>query len=59
MSLGPRPGGRLKSVVSAPKEQRRLLLGGPGPSGGMVDLDENSSSDDDPVTEPTRTVSDR
>jgi len=57
MSLGPRPGGRVKSVVSAPKEQRRPL-GGPGPSGGMVDLDESSSSDD-PVTEPTRTSSDR
>jgi len=57
MRLGPRPGGRVKSVVSAPKEQRRLL-GGPGPSGGMVDLDE-SSGEDDPVTEPTRTLSDR
>jgi len=55
MSLGPRPGGRVKSVVSAPKEQRRLL-GGLGPSDGIVDLDESSSSDDDPVTEPTRTL---
>jgi len=46
----------VKSVVSAPKDHRRLL-GGPGPSGSMVDLDE-SSSDDDPLTEPTGTSSD-
>ena len=47
----------MKSVVSAPKDQRRLL-GGPGSSGGMVDLDE-SSEDDDLVPEPARTSSDR
>jgi hypothetical protein len=50
MSLGPRPGGRVKSVVSAPKGPQRRLLGGPSPSGGMVDLDESSDDDDDPVT---------
>ncbi|KAH9984300.1 hypothetical protein BJV77DRAFT_1072230 [Russula vinacea] len=52
IKLGPRPGGRIRSVVSAPapKEKSKVLVsenerGGHG--GGMVDLDE-SSGDEEP-----------
>ena len=52
--LGPRPGERVRSVVSAPtKEKFKLsaLAGldseGQGQSMGMVDLDESSSSGDE------------
>ena len=49
ISLGPRPGGRVRSVVSAPRA-RGLGNGSPagGAFGGMVDLDE--SSDDEVET---------
>ena len=49
ISVGPRPGGRVRSVVSAPRA-RGLGNGSSagGASGGMVDLDE--SSDDEVET---------
>ena len=53
IKLGPRPGGRVRSVVSAPpKEKFKLSLVGPidseeGLGMGMVDLDESSSGCDD------------
>jgi len=45
--LGPRPGGRVRSVVSAPKVEK-IKVSGPDLEGygGMVDLDEISSGDD-------------
>jgi hypothetical protein len=47
--LGPRPGGRVRSVVSAPKEKFKLSAAGPDSEGdgGMVDLDEISSGDEE------------
>lgn len=46
--LGPRPGGRVRSVVSAPKEKFKLSAGPDSEGhGGMVDLDEISSGDEE------------
>lgn len=55
--LGPRPGGRVRSVVSAPKEAKSTLelsVSGrgregrlaPGGRDGMVDLDESSGDEE-------------
>ena len=46
--LGPRPGGRVRSVVSAPKEATstsELSVSGRGRD-GMVDLDESSGDEE-------------
>ena len=46
--LGPRPGGRVRSVVSAPKGNFKLSAGPDSKGhGGMVDLDEISSGDEE------------
>lgn len=46
--LGPRPGGRVRSVVSAPKGKSKLSAGPDSEGqGGMVDLDEISSGDEE------------
>jgi len=46
--LDPRPGGRVRSVVSAPKDKSNFAKLYPEEHGhGMVDLDESSSDDDE------------
>lgn len=45
--LGPRPGARVRSVVSAPKEKFKLSLRPDSEGQGMVDLDETSSGGDE------------
>ncbi|KAI0287870.1 hypothetical protein BC826DRAFT_1108132 [Russula brevipes] len=50
--LGPRPGGRVRSVVSAPKDKDK-----PREEQGMVDLDESSDDEDEDglIVEPPET----
>jgi hypothetical protein len=54
--LGPRPGGRVRSVVSAPKEAKEkskvLFSERGGHGGGMVDLDESSNDEEHNSREP-------